>query len=204
MTGARFLGKIDGPFICLTVTMLCHLLQCWRTGIFINKLAFTRSNARGKINRGDLWFSRVSGSLLAKVSGYSRKPQVLETGDKWANRKAGLLECHTQTWQNTEERFQGLIIAWIKTPLGANFAQEREKRIERTAGYSNNNDALRREFGIDLEPDVGELARGSRVNPADALGGLVVSALSGELVDMGEQVGESDREDLGDCVITTL
>ena len=38
----------------------------------------------------------------------------------------------------------------------------------------------------------------------DALGGRVESALSGELADVREQVGESDREDLGDCVITTL
>jgi hypothetical protein len=82
MTDARFLGKIDGPFICLTAAMLCHSLRCWRTGIFIDKVVFTRSNAGGKINRADLWFSGVSGSLLAKASGYSRKPQVLETGDK--------------------------------------------------------------------------------------------------------------------------
>jgi len=82
MTDARFLGKIDGPFIRLTAAMLCHSLQCWRTAIFIDKVLFTRSNAGGKINRADLWFSGVSGSPLAKASGYSRKPQVLETGDK--------------------------------------------------------------------------------------------------------------------------
>jgi len=45
MTDARFLGKIDSPFISLTAVMLCHLLGCWRTGIFINKVAFTCSNA---------------------------------------------------------------------------------------------------------------------------------------------------------------
>jgi len=82
MTDARFRGKIDSPFICLTAAMLCHSLRCWRTGIFIDKVVFTRANARGKINRADMWFSGVSGSLLAKASGYSRKPQVLETGDK--------------------------------------------------------------------------------------------------------------------------
>jgi len=82
MTDARLLGKIDGPFICLTAAMLRHSLRCWRTGIFIDKVVFTRSNAGGKIHRADLWFSGVSGSLLAKASGYSRKPQVLETGDK--------------------------------------------------------------------------------------------------------------------------
>ena len=88
--------------------------------------------------------------------------------------------------------------------MGAKNAQERGKRAERTAGYSNDDDALRREFGIDLEPEVSESARGSRTDLADALGGLVESALSGELADARDQVGESDREDLGDCVITTL
>jgi len=82
MTDARFLGKINGPFICLTAGKLCHSLRCWRTGLFIHKVVFTRSNAGSKINRADLWFSGVSGSLLATASGYSRKPQVLETGDK--------------------------------------------------------------------------------------------------------------------------
>ena len=50
MTDARFLGKIDGPFICLTAAMLCHSLRCWETGIFIDNVAFTRSNPGGKIN----------------------------------------------------------------------------------------------------------------------------------------------------------
>jgi len=82
MTDARFLGLIDSPFICLTAAMICDSLRCWRTGIFIDKVVFTRSNAGGKINRTDFWFSGVSGSLLAKASGYCRKPQLLETGDK--------------------------------------------------------------------------------------------------------------------------
>jgi len=114
------------------------------------------------------------------------------------------VEGPTQTWQNTGERLQCLFIARIKTALGAKIAQERGKHAERTAGYSNDDNALRREFGIDLEPEVSESARGSRADLADASGGLVESALSGELADGGEPVGQSDREDLGDCVITTL
>ena len=82
MTDARFLGKIDGPFIFLTAAMLCHSLRCWRTGSFMDKVVFTRSNAGAKINRADLWFPAVSVSLLAKASAYSRKPQVHETGHK--------------------------------------------------------------------------------------------------------------------------
>ena len=53
ITDARFLRKIDGPFICLTAAMLCHLLRYWQAGIFIDKVVFTCSNARGKINRAD-------------------------------------------------------------------------------------------------------------------------------------------------------
>ena len=68
------------------------------------------------------------------------------------------MERQTQTWQNTGERFQGLIIERIKTALGAKIAQERGKRAERTAGYANDNDALRREFGIDREPEESESA----------------------------------------------
>ena len=81
--------------------------------------------------------------------------------------------------------------------MGAKIAQERGKCAERTAGYSNDDDALRREFRIDHEPEVSESGWGSRADLVDALGGRVESALSGELADAREQVGESDREDLG-------
>jgi len=55
-----------------------------------------------------------------------------------------------------------------------------------------------------MEPEVSESARGSGADLADALGGLVESALLRELADAREQVGDSDREDLGDSVITIL
>jgi len=96
------------------------------------------------------------------------------------------------------------MIARIKTALWAKIAPEHRKRAQRRAGYSIKDNTLRREFGIDLELDVSESARGSGPDLADTLRGLVESALSGELADALEQVGESDREDLGDCVITTL
>jgi len=88
--------------------------------------------------------------------------------------------------------------------LGANIAHERGNRAERTAGYFNDDDTWRREFEIDLEPEVSESARGSRAAIANALGGLVESAVSGEPADTREQVGESDRQDLRDSRITTL
>ena len=203
MTEAGFIGKIDGPFIFLTAAMLCHSLRCWRTGIFIDKVAFTRSNAGGKIKGADLWFLGVSGSLSVKASEYPRKPQVLEMGDMLANRKAGLLEHQKQTWQNTGERVKALIITWIKTTLEAKIAQERGKHVERTAGYSNVDDALRREFGIDLETEVSELAQGGLADPEENLGGLVEATLFREPPVGEEQIEESDREDMEDYVITT-
>ena len=89
--------------------------------------------------------------------------------------------------------------------MEAKIAQERGKHAERTAGYSNDDNALRREFGIDLEPEASQSARGSFADPGEDLGGLVEAAVSGELADAREQVEESDREDIGmDCAITTL
>jgi len=76
--------------------------------------------------------------------------------------------------------------------LGGNNCQERGNHAAGKAGYSNDDNALRWEFGTDLEPEVSESARGSRADPADELEGLVESALSRELPDAGEQVGDRD------------
>jgi len=38
MTDEGFLHKIDGRFICLTAAILCHSLQCWRTGSCIDNV----------------------------------------------------------------------------------------------------------------------------------------------------------------------
>jgi len=50
MMDADFLDKIDGPFICLTAAILCHSLRCWRTGICIDNVGFTRTTSGGKKN----------------------------------------------------------------------------------------------------------------------------------------------------------
>jgi len=68
------------------------------------------------------------------------------------------------------ERFWGLIIKRIRTSLEARIAQERGKHVERMAGYSNNDDALRREFGIDLEPDVSESTSAAVRTSGDKMG----------------------------------
>jgi len=101
-----FLGKIDGPFICLAAAILCHSLRCWRTGDFIDNVPFTRTNCGGKMNSAYLWFSKVCGSLGAQASGYFRKPQVLNAGNGSANEKTGLLECQIETWNRTEKVWQ--------------------------------------------------------------------------------------------------
>ena len=41
--------------------------------------------------------------------------------------------------------------------MQARIAQERGKRVASTAAYSNNDEVLRREFGIDLESEISEL-----------------------------------------------
>jgi len=42
----------------------------------------------------------------------------------------------------------------IKTALGAKISQDLGKRAKRAARYSNDDDGLRSEFGIDQEPKV--------------------------------------------------
>jgi len=61
MMDEGFLGKIDGPFMYLTAVILCDSLRCWRTGNFINNVAFTRASSKGKTNNADMRFSDVSG-----------------------------------------------------------------------------------------------------------------------------------------------
>jgi len=72
----------------------------------------------------------------------------------------GLLEHQIQTWDGTGEVWRGRIIARIRTTLKARIEKEQRKRVERTEGYSNDEDALRGEFGIDLEVDGSEAAGG--------------------------------------------
>jgi len=63
MMDEGFLGKINSPFICLTADILYHSLRCWRTGNFIDNIAFTRASSKGRTNNADLRFSEVSRSL---------------------------------------------------------------------------------------------------------------------------------------------
>ena len=116
----RFLGKIDGPFICL----LCHSLRCWRTGDFIDNVPFMRGNCGGKMNSAYLWFSKVCGSLGAQASGYFRKLLVLNPGNGSANEKTSLLERQIETWNGTEKVWQDDMIQRIRGTLEARIARE--------------------------------------------------------------------------------
>ena len=46
--------------------------------------------------------------------------------------------------------------------MKARIEKERGKRVDKTEGYSNDEEALRQEFGIDLEVDRSEAAGGRR------------------------------------------
>ena len=45
------------------------------------------------------------------------------------------------------------MIQWIRGILETRIARERGKQVERTAGYSNDEEVLRREFGMGPGPD---------------------------------------------------
>ena len=186
-----FLRRIDGPFNCLTAAILCHSLGCWPTGDFIDNVPFTRGNCGGKLNSAYLWFSKVCGSLVAQASGYFRKPQVLNAGNGWANEKTGLLEHQIETWNGTEKVLRDHINQRIRGTLGARIARERGKQVERTAGYSNDKEALRCEFGMGPGPGGFESAGGV----ADKRRGIVDTsmALSREPADTPRHTEEPAR-----------
>lgn len=79
---------------------------------------------------------------------------------KWSNGKTGLLERQKQTWDDTRDVWRGRIIERIKATLEGKIAKERGKHVERTAGYSNDEEALRREFGSDPTLEESEAAGG--------------------------------------------
>jgi len=99
--------------------------------------------------------------------------------------------------------------------LEARIGKERGKRVERTAGYDNDEDALRREFGSDTELDELEAAGGlvdttrghGRQEPRRERGpnpGALVGAA--QFQDPGEaksHVEETDGEDTENGFITT-
>jgi len=138
-----------------------------------------------------LWFSKVCGSLGAQASGYFRKPQALNAGNGSANEKTCLLERHIETWNGTEKVWQDHMIQRIRGTLEARNARERGKQVERTAGYSNDKEALRREFG--MGPGPGGLQSAGGV--ADERRGIVDTSmvLSREAADAPHHTEEPTR-----------
>jgi len=63
MTDDGFLDKIDGLFITRTAAILCYSLRCWRTGLCIKNVAFTRVTSEGRKNNVYWHVLKVFGSL---------------------------------------------------------------------------------------------------------------------------------------------
>ena len=112
------------------------------------------------MNSADLRFSKVFGSRGAQVSGYLRKQQLLNAGNGLSNEKTGLLERQIETWNGTEKVWQYHMIQRIRGTLEARAAREQGKQVERTAGCSIDEEALRREFEMGPGPGVFESAGG--------------------------------------------
>jgi len=99
--------------------------------------------------------------------------------------------------------------------LEARIAKGRGKQFERMAGYDNDEDALRREFGSDPELDELEAAGGlvdtrgrhGRQEPrrehGPNPGALVGAAQFQDPEEAESHVEETDREDRENCFITT-
>jgi len=75
MMDEGFLGKINSLFICLTAAILCYSLRCWRTGNFIDTVAFRSTSSKSKTNNANVLFSEVSGSLGTQAP---RHPDTLK------------------------------------------------------------------------------------------------------------------------------
>ena len=99
--------------------------------------------------------------------------------------------------------------------MEARIAKEQGKRVPRTAGYDNDKDALRREFGSDTELDELEAA-GSLIDTGGGhgwqeprrehgpnLGALVGAAQFQDPREAESHVKETDREDRQKGFITT-
>ena len=186
-----FLGRIDSPFICLTAAILCYSLRCWWTGDFIDNVPFMRANCGGRMNSACFWFSIVCGSLGAQASGYFRKLQVLNAGNGSADEKTGLLERQIETWNSTEKILRDNMIQRIRGTLEARIVRERGKHVERTVGDSNDEEALRRKFGMGPGPGGFESVGGV----ADERRGIVDTsmALWGEPADAPRHTKEPAR-----------
>ena len=103
-------------------------------------------------------------------------------GNASANEKTGLLERQIQTWNGTEKVLRYHMNLQIRGTLEARIARERGKQPERTARYTNDEKAFRREFRMGPGPDGLE----SIVGVADDRRGILDTrmVLSREPVDM--------------------
>ena len=68
----------------------------------------------------------------------------------WMEHVTGMFKHQLDTWDKSRG-FQTRIIARIREKLEENIARELNTGVERTMGYSDNLEALRREFGMGPE-----------------------------------------------------
>jgi len=127
----------------------------------------------------------------------------------------GLLERQIQKCNGTRVVWCGRITERIKTILKATIENKWEERIERTEGYFNDEEALRREFGMDPEvdrseatggledPGRGHVWRGPQWDQGADLGVLDDVALLREPADAPSQVEETGLEE-GNAHISIL
>ena len=121
-------------------------------------------------------------------------------GDGLANEKTWLLERQIQTWDDLDRVCHNHMIPQIRTTLEARIAKEREKQVERTAEYSNDEEALRREFGIEPAPYEAESAG----SVADEGRGIVDTVQSREPAGAAAYVEETEPEDGENSFITGM
>ena len=92
------------------------------------------------------------------------------------------------------------MIRQIRTKLEARITKEQEKQVARSAGYSNDKDALRWEFGIEPAPYEAESAGAI----GDEGSGIVDTVLLREPTSAPAYVEGTDPEDGENSFITSM
>ena len=92
------------------------------------------------------------------------------------------------------------MIGRIRTTSEVRVAKERGKQVERSTGYSNEEEALRAEFGIEPAPYEADLAGGD----ADEGRGIVDTVLSREPAGTRAYVQGTEPEDGENVFITSM
>ena len=121
-------------------------------------------------------------------------------GDGLTNEKIGLQERQIQTWDEIERVWQNHMIWWIRNTLEARIAREQGTQVEKSAGYLNDEKALKREFMIEPAPYETESAGGV----VDEGRGIVDTMLWREPAGTPDYVKGTEPEDRVNSFITSM